>query len=329
MRKKSIWMLLALTSAIAMAGCGNANNVTVQEPVKQNEPQENTAQPPEKPEEDTLEQFKLLTAQAKEPGEVIAFLDENMPKVDAKQGDQLFLELEKFYDRYLPSLNDNFQTMLSKPETAQKMNEIGYPIDINNIKGDDTLKQWLLNQQDGGLALGNTEGMFYWKVDYKALQKFNNNVSNDIKSYIALKTEESEKPYFEDGAITITREQLGDRILKAEYYLTENPDGLRAKDVLQIYTMYLNTYLSDYRYDAVDDKTLKLLPAVKKSYHDFISGHPESKTAILVKKYIEVLDQNHNVIYEKGKDSIQGPPKPDIQSFWDSIEMKVSSLFVS
>lgn len=323
--KKPIWMLLALSAVIAVSGCGN-KSLTVQEPAKQ---QETATQPPAETKEDMLERFKLLTTQAKEPGEVIRFLDESMPKADQKQADGLFLELEKYYDRYLPSLNDNFLTMLSKPETSQKMNEIGYPMDINNIKGDDTLKQWLLSQQAGGLALGNTEGMFYWKVDYKALQKYDKYLSNDLKSYIVLKAMESEKSYFEDGALVITREELADRILKAEYYLTENPDGLKAKDVLELYKMYLNSYLTEYRYDAVDDTTLKLLPKVKKQYQTFVSEHPETKTAILVKKYLEVLNQNKDVIYEKGKDSIQGPPIKDIQSFLDSLELKVNSLFTA
>ncbi|WP_160496646.1 hypothetical protein [Paenibacillus dendrobii] len=327
LKLKSVQLLLLLVTALMASGCGNQKEVTVQNPANQKEPQENTAQ--QDNQEDTLEQFKLLASQVKEPGEVIAFLDANMPKVNSEQGDQLFMELEKFYDRYVPSLNDNFLTMLSKPETAQKMNEIGYPMDINNIKGDDTLKQWLLDQQKGGLALGNTEGQFYWKVDYKTLHKYDKYVSNDIKSYIALKALETEKNYFEDGTIAITREELGDRILKAEYYLTEHPDGLRAKEVLQIYKQYLNTYLTDYRYDAIDDKTLKLLPTVKKSYQSFMSEHPDSKTTILVKKYLEVIDKNKDVIYQKGTDSIMGPPKEDIQSFWDSLEMKVDSLFVS
>ncbi len=328
--KKSIMLLLALATAIAVTGCGKQKDVTVQNPVKQDGQKENGSPQPENTTKDTLEKFKLLTSQAKDAGEVIQYLDSNLPKATPEQADRLFLELETFYDRYLPSLNDNFSAMLSKPETMQKMNEeIGYPMDINNIKDDDTLKQWLLDQQAGGLALGNTEGEFFWKVDYKALQKYSKYLSNDIKSYITLKTQETEQSYISDGAIAITREELGDRILKAEYYLVENPDGLKNKDVLKIYKDYLNAYLTDYRYEAIDDKTLKLLPAVKKSYQKFVSEHPESKTTILVKKYLEVIEKNKDVIYEKGTDSIQGPLKADIQSFWDSIDLKVDSLFVS
>ncbi|MDR0267148.1 hypothetical protein [Paenibacillus sp.] len=315
--------------AIAAAGCGNPQGVTVQDPVRQEGQKEDTAQLPPETKEDVLDKFKLIVSQAKDAGEVVQFLDTHLPEVTQKQADQLFLELEDFYDRYLPSLNDNFATMLSKPETSQKMNEVGYPININNIKGDDTLKQWLLDQQAGGLALGNTEGEFFWKVDYKALQKYDKYVSNDIRSYQALKSEEAEKSYFEDGTIAITREKLGDRIMKAELYLTENPEGLKAKEVLQMYKDYLHAYLTDFRYDAIDDRTLKLLPAVKKSFQTFVNTHPDAKTTVIVQKYLNVINNNKDVIYEKGTNSIQGPLKKDIQSFWDSLNNEVDSLFVA
>ncbi|MDR9854989.1 hypothetical protein RJP21_15345 [Paenibacillus sp. VCA1] len=327
MKRKVIFMLLAMSAVIVVSGCGNSQKITVQTPAGQHEQQPPGGQPAET-KEDALDQFKLLTAQAKDAAEVIRFLDEKLPGATPKQADQLILELEHFYDRYLPSLNDNFDTMLAKPETAQKMNEIGYPMDVNNIKGDDTLKQWLMDQMAGGLALGNTEGMFFWKVDYKALQKYNRYVSTDIRSYLALKALDAEKNYIEDGALAVSREELGDRMMKAEYYMIEHPEGLRFKEVLQAYKAYLDTYLTDYRYDAIDDRTGKLLPDVKKSYRTFVGEHPESKTAIIVKKYLEAIERNKDVIYEKGSGGMQGPLKKDIQSFWDSIDLKVNSLFV-
>lgn len=322
-------MLLAMGVVIAVSGCGSPQKVTVQNPAGQNDQQQPPAGQPAETKEDLLDQFKLLTSQAKDAGEVIQFLDAKLPGAEPKQADQLMMELEHFYDRYVPSLNDNFNTMLAKPETAQKMNEIGYPMDVDNIKGDDTLKQWLLDQMAGGLALGNTEGMFYWKVDYKKLQKYSRYVSGEIRSYLALKAADSEKNFIEDGAITISRKELGDRIIKAEYYLIEYPKGPRSQEVLQMYKAYLDTYLTNFRYDAIDDRTLKLLPDVKKSFQTFVSEHPESKTAIIVQKYLDVIDRNKDVIYEKGTDSLQGPLKKDIQSFWDSIDLKVNSLFVS
>lgn len=329
MKRKRVHLLLGISLMIAVSGCGSPQKVTVQTPAGQHEQQQPPAGEAAETKEDVLEQFKLLASQAKDAEETIRFLDDNMPQTTPEQADRLILELEHFYDRYLPSLNDNFDTMLSKPETAQKMNEIGYPMNVDNIKGDDTLKQWLLDKMAGGLALGNTEGMFYWKVDYKKLQRYSRYVSGDIRSYLALKAMDSEKNYIEDGAIAVSREELGNRILKAEYYLVEHPQGLRAKEVLQMYKSYLDTYLTDFRYDAVDDRTLKLLPDVKKSYRTFVSDHPESKTAIIVEKYLDAINRNNDVIYEQGTGGMQGPLKKDIQSFWDSIDLKVNSLFVS
>ncbi len=60
-----------------------------------------------------------------------------------------------------------------------------------------------------------------------------------------------------------------------------------------------------------------------------MSAHPESKSATFVKAYIDILDQNKDVIYSPGKDSIFGEPTPAIAGFWAELNSKVDQLFGS
>lgn len=329
MNKIRITVVLSLLMTMLIAGCGNSKELTVQEPPKQEAVQGDETKPNQGDQGKEIDkEFELLTAQAKEAREVIAFLDSNLPKVDVTTADKLFVALDSFYERYLPSLNDNFNTMLEQPGTAEKMNEVGYPIDINNIKNDDTLKKWLLDQTEAHFALDNTEGMFFWKVDYVALQKkYDPYLSEDLKSYLALRAAQFGKRFVEDASLTISREELGERILAAEHYLTQYPMGLKRAEVKVMYSEYMNHYITNYRYDAIDDKTMKLVPAVKKSYEQLVKQHPKTKTAELVQEYLNLINENKDVIYSPGQgNTLQGPLKPNISKFWESLDEKIKTL---
>ncbi|MED4754924.1 ATP-binding protein [Brevibacillus choshinensis] len=326
--------LIPFLAFVLLTGCGNADKQLTVKP--QPAPQSNVPPATSSPngtnqEADVFQQLQVIISKAKEAREVTAFLDEHLKQVDSKNADQMFVALESFYEGNVPAVDDNFRNLLQQPGVTKKLYALEYPYDFNKIQNDDNLKQWLLAQTAGKLRLMATSDMsFYWQVDYEALQAaYASSLSNDLKDYLVIQSMEMKKGYSGDGALQISREELGKRMLTAENYLTAHPSGLKKMQVQTLYTDYLKAYLSDYRYEAIDESTMKLLPAVKKSYRDFVKTRPDSKTAEIVKEYIGLLQENQDVIYDFGqKDvSIIGDPKPNIAQFWIGLSERVSQQF--
>lgn len=326
--------LIPFLAFVLLTGCGSDDKqLTVKpQPAPQNQvPPASSSPNGTNQEADVLQQLQIIISKAKEAREVTSFLDAHQIQVDAKTADQMFLELESFYQGNVPAVNDNFRNLLQQPGVTEKLYALDYPYDFNKIQNDDNLKQWLLGQTAGKLRLMATSDMsLYWQVDYESVQAaYASFLSDDLKDYLGIQVTEMKKGYSGDGGLQISREELGKRMLTAENYLTAYPVGLKRSQIQTLYTDYLKAYLSDYRYEAIDESTMKLLPVVKKSYQDFVKTRPDSKTADIVKAYIILLQENKDVIYDFGKKgvSIIGDPKPNISQFWDGLSERVSQQF--
>ncbi|EJL25423.1 ATP-binding protein [Brevibacillus sp. BC25] len=332
MKRYVLPFVSSLVAITFVTGCTSASDqLTVKDPTPP--ATENTGQPPadatkgEKPADDLLKQFTVLAAQAKEAKELTAFLDEHLAKTDTKTADQLFWVLEQYYEKHLPTINDNFKALLAQPGNADKLYALQYPYDFNKLEGDDSFKQWLLNQTEGGLVLQATNDMsFYWQVDYKALQKYASSLGEEGKDYLSIQETETGKPYLGDGGLQITRAELGPRMVEVEEYLVNYRSSPRAVKLRTRYIDYLKTYLSDYRYAAIDEATMKLLPAVKEEYQNFAKKYEATKTGLIVKDYLREVAKNNDVIFEPGKpgESIIGDAKPNISQFLNGLEVRIA-----
>ncbi|QRG68002.1 hypothetical protein [Brevibacillus choshinensis] len=323
--KRYRYTLIPLLVFAFLTGCGSVDKQpTVQpNPAPQGTPDQKGSEP--------LQQLQVTLSQAKEAREVTAFLDQHLKQADAKTADQMFAALESFYESHVPAVNDQFRSLLQQPGVTDKLYALDSPYDFNQIQNDDSLKQWLLAQTAGKLRLTAASDMsLYWQVDYEALQAaYADSLTTDLKDYLAIQVTEGKKGYSGDGGLQISREELGKRMMTAENYLTAHPAGLKKDQVQALYTEYVKAYLSDYRYEAIDESTMKLLPAVKKSYRDFVKTRPDSKSAEIVKAYMAVLQENQDVIYEFGQKgvSIIGDPKPSIAQFWSGLPERINQLF--
>jgi hypothetical protein len=289
-----------------------------------------TTTPPAVNKDTMLQQFQLVAGKAKEAREVIQFLDASIGQLDAKTANQLFLALEHFYEKHIPGLNANFTQMLSQPGTAQKLYDLSYPLDFSKINNDDTLKQWLLHQQEGKLALDSQQGDFYWRVDYEALNKsYSRFLTEETQAYLSLRVAEDKQRYSGDGSLKITRAELGERIIAAETYLTKYVNGVYKTAVITLYQNYMGEYIHNYRYDAIDETTMKLLPDVKNSYEQFVKQHAATKSGKLVQDYLELINQNKDVIHSPGKkgESLIGSAKSNIAAFWDNLNDQIDQQF--
>ncbi|MFA4137304.1 MULTISPECIES: ATP-binding protein [unclassified Brevibacillus] len=332
MKRYVLPFVSSLIAITFVTGCTSASEqLTVKDPTPS--ATENAGTSPadatkgEKPADDLLKQFTVLAAQAKEANELTAFLDQHLATTDTKTADQLFFALDQYYEKHLPTINDNFKALLAQPGNAEKLYALQYPYDFNKLEGDDSFKQWLLNQTEGGLVLQATNDMsFYWQVDYKALQKYAASLGEEGKDYLSIQETETGKPYLGDGGLQITRAELGPRMVEVEEYLVNYRSSPRAVKLRKLYIDYLKTYLSDYRYDAIDVATMKLLPAVTEEYQNFAKKYEATKTGQIVKDYLSEVAKNKDVVFEPGKpgESIIGERKPNLSQFLNGLEVRIA-----
>lgn len=334
MKRFRLTMIPCLVAFSLLTGCGNTDDkqLTVKQPPAASTDAGATPPTPTttEPEADVAKQFEVLLSQAKEARELIAFLDQHIATVDTQTADQLFLGVEGFHEEHLQTVNDNFRALLAQPGTAEKLYALDYPYDFTKIQNDDNLKQWLLDQTAGKWKLTATFDMeLSWEIDYDALQAYAPHLSPDLKEYLSIRDVEAKNSYLGDGGLSITREELGERMIKAENHLAHYPDSSRHTQLKRLYKDYLQTYLSDYRYEAVDERTMKLLPAVKTSCQSFVKKYPKSKTSQIVSAYLTEIQKNNDVIYHAGKqgESIFGEPMPNLSQFWEAINERIDAVF--
>lgn len=277
-----------------------------------------------------IKQLEGISSQAKDARELISFMDTHLSQVNANTADQMFVMLEHYYEQHVPSINNQLAKRLVQPGSAEKLYALDYPYDFTQIENDDSLKLWMLSQVSSKLTLDSQDGNFYWRVDYDALnQAYAPYLSEDLKNYLSIQTIEANQHSMEDGGLTITRNELADRLLNAEYYLSSFPNGLKKEAIKTLYLDYLGQYIHEYRYGAVDENTLQLLPEVKESYEKLVLEHPDTKTAQIVKDYLTILNQNVDIIYDPGDPSMStiGNPRPEIAQFWEGLASQVDHLF--
>lgn len=322
-------MLNSVLAVGLLTGCGNTGSTGTQTPQGET-PSQTTA--PQKDQQnadqDAIKKMQEIASQTKEPFELITYLDKTIKNVKSETADQLLVILDEYYATHLIDLNESFTKLLAEGNNAQKLYEIGFPMDVTKIK-DESLKKYMQDKIAGKLALADHQGDFYWKVDYEALREYSGYLTDDMKASMELQRDEFNKPISKDGSLIITRQELGERIVKVENYLTTYDKGVKKTDVRNLYQTYLQEYLSNYRYEAIDEKTMKLLPQVKKAYEQFTKDHSSTKTAGIVTEYLQIVNKNKDVIYEHGKagESIIGDAKPDISKFWGELPQKVEQLF--
>lgn len=328
--KNSGYLVLSSVLAIGLlTGCGNSGSTSSQPVQGETTPQTNTPQKNQPTvEQDVIKQMQDIASQAKEPVELITYLDKTIKSVKSETADRLFVILDDYYATHLIGLNESFSKLLAENNNAQKLYEIGFPVDVTKIQ-EEPLKKYVQDKLAGKLALTDNEGDLFWMVDYDALQQYSRYLTDDMKSYLELQWDEYNKPISRDGSLIISRQELGERIVKVEKYLTSYKNGIKKTDVRNLYQTYLQEYLSNYRYDAIDEKTMKLLPEVKKAYEQFIKTHSDTKTTSIIAEYLQIINQNKDVIYAHGKagESIIGDAKPDISKFWGSLPQKVDQTF--
>ena len=214
----------------------------------------------------------------------------------------------------LKSLNKEEANNLYEEYQAQNSNTL-YDIDeasasfLDSIYGDTngenfTDKDWadankILNKYD--LELWDIgEGMVTIReLPHLYYDVFKDYVTDDYKEYLKIWAKDTEELYQADAGLSISFEELGDRIARWENFLNKYPNSTLKLKV----TALLNSYREDYllgmentptRDGGYDGLPFTICEENMKEFNRFMEKYPNSPTVELIKYFLENY-QNDNI----------------------------------
>ena len=250
--------------------------------------------------------FLLTNCNKDEKKETVAVEYENKKEIMEKLKTINKDEANKLYEQYV---EDNENILYKIVEATEKFLDSIY---YGSAEEQFTEKDWndtnkILNKYD--LELWNIgEGMVTIKeLPHLYYDVFKDYVTDDYKEYLKIWAKDHEELYQADAGLSISFEELGDRIARWENFLNKYPNSTLKPKV----TALLNSYREDYILGmentptidgGYDNVPITIYEEAKKEYDRFMKKYPNSPTVELIKYFIENY-KNEN-IYELIKSKI-------------------------
>lgn len=246
-----------------------------------------------------LYEFKSIVDSNNEPYVLVQFIDENIKNATEEEAAVMILILEEVQKEYIQEytdeifMEDNQMELLRLSGTELFFDEANIG-QIENVKLKDIVERIF----KGKYKLINMEGGFYPGIDYEKLKEYNRYLSNEIRGYIEIKALNSNKPAVLDAEITISFDELGERLIQTEKYIQKYPQGVKFEEVLRIYGDYLRLYLEGSDNSPIYEyETREIKKDILKSYKN-MKGNNKLITAKIISKYIDIIEYNKNIIDE-------------------------------
>lgn len=300
MKKKFLFVItiVILVMVFTLTGCKKKAPVEDPTPAPVIKPVEKAN---EETQEKIVKEFDKIVSNRGELEDIVAFIDENISKLDELDGNYMVDTLEKVLEINLDNISDRIFANDKNNELMEIAgNEFYFPKEkINDIKNK-KLKEEVTKVYNSKIKLINLEGAFYPILDYEKFKQYNDFISEEWRDYLSLMAMDSEDTPFVDGGIRIPFDSLAERILKAENFLNKFIDGPRQEEVLEQYEWKLSAYMKGLDNTPIynDMKTKLIFDDVMDSY-DKTSKVDGYITSSIMYKYIEVIKANKGVIDEK------------------------------
>jgi hypothetical protein len=242
--KKWMLILLSLVMVMALAACGN-NEEEVQEPEAEPPVQEEPVQEAEEDEKEMImDEFRAIVEEGEASVDNIKqFMHENLPALGELEGNYMLDNLENALKKEIDVVNKNIAEFDAEEELMELFGEdFSLSPDMIGEIEDVDLRATVQNAYDNHYRLISREGQVEAVIDYSSLKEYQEKVTDEWKEYIDIMAAESDQPPFSDGALTITFDELAERILRIENYLNRYISGPRQEELLELYENRLTAY---------------------------------------------------------------------------------------
>ena len=251
------------------------------------------------------EQFENLESQYEPPYKLIELLDEKYDAVGTCQLGELFSKLEiymlEYQDRYTGILLSDYEKY-----QIPLFNQFAGDINIQDMESieDEELRNLVEEIYKSGYKLVGLEGNFYPIIDYHIFLKYTDYIPAEDKEYIFIQTKESEKVSMADAALTITWDDIAQRLVSIEKFVTAFPDSTKKETMSSLFFRYLTSYFYGLNNTpAFDYSTNEFYPEVIESYKKTISDHSGTVVSELVSSYLAVVENNNFIMDDNVRNS--------------------------
>lgn len=242
--RKWMMVLLSLLMVMALAACGNDEEV-VEEPEAEPPVQEEPVQEAEEDEKEIImDEFRDIVEEGQASVDNIRqFMHENLPVLGELEGSYMFDSLENALKKEIDVVNRNLAEFDAEEELMELLgDDLSLSPDMIGEIEDVDLRAKVQEAYDNHYKLISREGQIETVIDYSSLKEYQDKVTDEWKEYIDIMAMESDQPPFGDGALNITFDELSERIIKVENYLNRYISGPRQEELLELYEDRLSAY---------------------------------------------------------------------------------------
>ncbi|MGB7605508.1 MAG: hypothetical protein WBL93_08520 [Lutisporaceae bacterium] len=255
-------------------------------------------------EKEVISQLNSMKEQGNKPKEMFDYLNQNISLLDKKGATEALGILVGTLEEFETIYNERLFTE-NIPDLMFKYFEFKFDYNkIDSIK-EQELKDLLTDIVWGGFKIVDTEGTFMVVVDYDNLRTFNNNVDDEINTYIDIMALRYNDPISIDEGLAIAPEELVNRIIQMENYLKSYDNNQRKEIMISMYEGYIMVYMSGTDNTPVFDfDTGTINPDMFKRFETTASKQKDSVFGKILSKYVELLKQEGFINTEKVQDFI-------------------------
>ncbi|SDS48922.1 hypothetical protein SAMN05444162_1581 [Paenibacillaceae bacterium GAS479] len=240
----------------------------------------------------------------------IAYLNNNLSKVDKWTASMMVLRLENAQNAALKKLSLRFDEKMQKSigNAWKKAGFGGVPLDdlwskggsgtytslLKNVK-DEATRKILTDARDQGYVLDTQEGWFSPLPNYPMYEKWKSYVSSDIKSYIDIMSLETRIPVWRDNSVVISWADLLQRNLGQEKFLLSYKSSNRYNQVKAHYDRSRQgVFYGDNNTMLFDYETNKIQPDALEAYKKAIAAGDTKSSPLLMKlsNFLKVVERN-------------------------------------
>lgn len=231
--------------------------------------------------------------------DVIAFVQENMEAVSKENMSTMLLKLEELQIAYRTELEEKYLPQDIQTGLLEAMlSDVDYR-NPENLK-DEKQKALVQETRDNGYTVDHAEGFVFPIVDYTIYEEFRAYATEDIAEYYQIMAIESMNPFAKDAALMIEWEEIINRALQAEAFLTNFNESIKAEEVEMLYQRYEtialfglnNTPLFDY-----EENTMEV--EAKVAYEKAIASANGSEFLEKLNNYMDLLAKNDYKLTEE------------------------------
>lgn len=238
--------------------------------------------------ENLMAQYQVLINENSPVSELTGFIEKNKTSLSRENVDKAVIGLVQVQQARLKEYEDK----MFSPEINIPLNNYNYEdlLLLQNIKEED-IKNVLQDAFSSGIKLSASEGMYYPEIDYgKILEDFGGHASDKVAGYLEIMAAESNNHFASDAALIISPDELADRIVKAEKFISSNPDFELVQQVEQFHSYYLTAYLLGLNNTPLFDyQTEKAKDSFVKSYENTMNSQKGTKLAGILEEYTALL----------------------------------------